>query len=66
MSHSTIHNGEVCEHKYGSVGFPVTKNESADGKKMLTNGMYRIHRIMTEEEIAQGKESRWTELEIHG
>lgn len=66
LPHASVQNGEVSEHKYGSVGFPVTKNESADGKKMLTNGMYRIHRIMTEEEIAQGKESRWTELEIHG
>ncbi|PAV65588.1 hypothetical protein WR25_12287 [Diploscapter pachys] len=28
--------------------------------------MARGHRILTEEEVAQGKTTRWTELEIHG
>lgn len=50
----------------GSAGLPVTKAENADGRKQLLNGMHRVHRIMTEEELAQGKQPRWTELEIHG
>lgn len=57
------------EHDYksgGSAGFPKTKAENADGKKQLSNGMYRQHRIMTDEELSAGKETRWMELEIHG
>ncbi|MFH4980361.1 hypothetical protein AB6A40_007070 [Gnathostoma spinigerum] len=55
------------EYKYGgSAGLPLTKNENSDGKKKLMNGMYRQHRILSEEEIAVGKETRWMELEIHG
>lgn len=50
----------------GSAGFPKTKAENADGKKQLSNGMYRQHRIMTDEEVAAGKQTRWMELEIHG
>ncbi|KHN84421.1 CCR4-NOT transcription complex subunit 6-like [Toxocara canis] len=50
----------------GSAGLPVTKAENAEGRKQLLNGMHRMHRIMTEEEIAQGKQPRWTELEVHG
>ncbi|VDN44990.1 unnamed protein product [Gongylonema pulchrum] len=47
-----------------SAGRPLTKQESNDGRKKLLNGMWRVHRIMTEEERAQGKQTRWTELEI--
>uniref|UniRef100_A0A914UJH7 Uncharacterized protein n=1 Tax=Plectus sambesii TaxID=2011161 RepID=A0A914UJH7_9BILA len=50
----------------GSAGFPKTKAECADGKKQLSNGMYRQHRIMTDEELNAGKGTRWMELEIHG
>lgn len=28
--------------------------------------MQRVHRILTDEELAQGKTTRWMELEIHG
>ncbi|VDN56441.1 unnamed protein product [Dracunculus medinensis] len=60
-------NGDTHEIKCGgSAGFPVTKAESSDGRKQLTNGMYRVHRILTDEEISEGKESEWTELEVHG
>ncbi|VDM96694.1 unnamed protein product [Thelazia callipaeda] len=63
MSNGDVHSFE----KYHiSAGLPLTRSESTDGKKKLPNGMYRVHRIMTEEELAQGKEPRWTELEIRG
>uniref|UniRef100_A0A914CJR2 poly(A)-specific ribonuclease n=1 Tax=Acrobeloides nanus TaxID=290746 RepID=A0A914CJR2_9BILA len=48
------------------VGMPVTKAESHEGRKQLSNGMYRIHRVLTDDEVAQGKGTRWTELEVHG
>lgn len=56
-------------HEYksgGNAGLPLTKTENPDGKKLISNGIYRVHRLMTEEEVAAGKQSRWTELEIHG
>ena len=28
--------------------------------------MNRVHRILSDEEISQGKQTRWMELEIHG
>ncbi|CAJ0579635.1 unnamed protein product, partial [Mesorhabditis spiculigera] len=65
-------NGEVTREDYKErevyvgVGLPVTKMEGSDGKKQLTNGMQRVHRILTEEELNQGKSTRWMELEIHG
>ncbi|CAI5447296.1 unnamed protein product [Caenorhabditis angaria] len=58
--------GEYKDKQGGGAGLPVTKGEVKDGKKMLPNGMSRVHRVYTEEEIAQGKSTRWTELEIHG
>lgn len=48
------------------VGFPVTRSENPDGKKQLSNGMYRQHRVYTDDEIALGRQTRWTELEVHG
>ncbi|CAD6197925.1 unnamed protein product [Caenorhabditis auriculariae] len=59
-------NGEYKDKQGGGAGLPVTKMENNDGKKTLTNGMSRVHRILTDEEINQGKQTRWTELEIHG
>lgn len=61
-------NGDAHGHERcaTSAGLPLTKSESTDGRKKLPNGMFRVHRIMTEEELAQGKEPRWTELEIRG
>uniref|UniRef100_A0AC35U3M6 Poly(A)-specific ribonuclease n=1 Tax=Rhabditophanes sp. KR3021 TaxID=114890 RepID=A0AC35U3M6_9BILA len=58
---------ELLDHKYGSViGAPVNKSEQLDGKKTGSNGTQRSHYIMTVDEIKQGKQSKWTELEIHG
>lgn len=47
------------------ISFDI-QTDGGDGKKQLTNGMSRVHQILTEEEIAQGKTTRWMELEIHG
>lgn len=52
--------------KEDGAGCPLTKSENAEGKKLLPNGMSRVHRIMTEEEILLGKPTRWTEMELHG
>lgn len=55
------------EYKYGgSAGFPLRKEENPDGKKQLSNGMCRTHRIMAREEVEAGRPTRWTELEVHG
>ncbi|CAI4228362.1 unnamed protein product [Auanema sp. JU1783] len=59
-------NGEYKEHYGSGAGLPLMKTDKNDGKKTLTNGLTRTHRLLTEEEIAQGKPARWTELEIHG
>ncbi|VDK87729.1 unnamed protein product [Litomosoides sigmodontis] len=63
-----LQNGDAYGHERcaTSAGLPLTKSESTDGRKKLPNGMLRVHRILTEEELAQGKEPRWTELEIRG
>lgn len=45
---------------------PLTRAENPDGKKIISNGVARIHRIYTEEEKARGCKTRWTELEVHG
>ncbi|OZC10291.1 CCR4-NOT transcription complex subunit 6-like family protein [Onchocerca flexuosa] len=63
LPNGDAHGHEKCAT---SAGLPLTKSESTDGRKKLPNGMLRVHRIMTEEELAQGKEPRWTELEIRG
>ncbi|KAK6058946.1 hypothetical protein COOONC_03457 [Cooperia oncophora] len=57
--------GEYKDKQGGGAGLPLTKVENNDGKKVLTNGMSRVHRILSEDEINQGKTTRWTELEIH-
>jgi hypothetical protein len=57
----------ITDYKDDSgVGMPVTKAESHEGRKQLSNGMYRVHRVLTDDEVNQGKGTRWTELEIHG
>lgn len=56
-------------HEYkngGNAGVPLSKIDNPDGKKIVSNGMARVHRLMSDEEITQGKQTRWTELEIHG
>lgn len=56
-------------HEYksgGNAGVPLSKADNPDGKKIVSNGMARVHRLMTDDEIAQGRQTRWTELEIHG
>uniref|UniRef100_A0A915CY62 poly(A)-specific ribonuclease n=1 Tax=Ditylenchus dipsaci TaxID=166011 RepID=A0A915CY62_9BILA len=56
-------------HEYksgGNAGVPLSKVENPEGKKVISNGISRVHRLLTDEEIAQGRQSRWTELEIHG
>ncbi|EYC40985.1 hypothetical protein Y032_0587g345 [Ancylostoma ceylanicum] len=58
--------GEYKDKQGGGAGLPLTKVENNEGKKVLTNGMSRVHRILSEDEINQGKTTRWTELEIHG
>ncbi|CAI2350728.1 unnamed protein product [Caenorhabditis sp. 36 PRJEB53466] len=57
---------EYKDKQGGGAGQPLTKSENNDGKKTLTNGMSRVHRILTDEEMANGRTMRWTELEIHG
>ncbi|EPB68847.1 hypothetical protein ANCCEY_12068 [Ancylostoma ceylanicum] len=57
--------GEYKDKQGGGAGLPLTKVENNEGKKVLTNGMSRVHRILSEDEINQGKTTRWTELEIH-
>lgn len=57
---------EYKDKQGGGAGQPLTKSENNDGKKTLTNGMSRVHRVLTEDEIASGRSTRWTELEIHG
>lgn len=55
------------EFKTGSIsGVPLSKAENPDGKKLITNGLYREHRFLNEEEVAQGKQTQWFELEVHG
>lgn len=54
-------------HEYksgGNLGVPLPKSENPDGKKIVSNNMARVHRILTDEEIAQGRQTRWTELEV--
>lgn len=65
-----MQNGDLTndykEKEHGGAGLPLTKAEGGDGKKQLTNGMSRMHRILSDEELAQGKQTRWMEMEIHG
>uniref|UniRef100_A0A1I7TX84 poly(A)-specific ribonuclease n=1 Tax=Caenorhabditis tropicalis TaxID=1561998 RepID=A0A1I7TX84_9PELO len=68
--HDVMASGEMTsEYKdkhCGGAGQPLTKSENNDGKKVLTNGMSRVHRVLTDDELASGRSTRWTELEIHG
>ncbi|EGT40060.1 hypothetical protein CAEBREN_19479 [Caenorhabditis brenneri] len=57
---------EYKEKPCGGAGQPLTKSENSDGKKLLSNGMLRVHRVLTDEEINNGRPTWWTELEIHG
>lgn len=41
-------------------------NNSNNGRHRVSNGMYRVHKILSAEEIASGKQTRWAELEIRG
>ncbi|EFP08483.1 hypothetical protein GCK72_014289 [Caenorhabditis remanei] len=57
---------EYKDKQCGGAGQPLTKAENPDGRKMLPNGMNRVHKVLTDEELAKGMSTRWTELEIHG
>lgn len=57
---------EYKDKQGGGAGQPLSKSENNEGKKTLTNGMSRVHRILTDDEMANGRTTRWTELEIHG
>ncbi|CAD5220592.1 unnamed protein product [Bursaphelenchus okinawaensis] len=53
-------------HYTGTVGLPLTKDEGSEGRKILKNGAQRTHRILSEDELSQGKQARWLEMEVHG
>ncbi|KAI6214452.1 Poly(A)-specific ribonuclease [Aphelenchoides besseyi] len=52
----------------GSAGLPITPEEIGDtqGRRTLRNQASRIHRLLSPEEIDNGKQARWLEIEIHG
>uniref|UniRef100_A0A914ID77 poly(A)-specific ribonuclease n=1 Tax=Globodera rostochiensis TaxID=31243 RepID=A0A914ID77_GLORO len=57
----------LCDFKAnGIAGCPMTRAENPDGKKVISNGLARVHRILTDEEQSRGCKTRWTELEVHG
>ncbi|KAL3114948.1 hypothetical protein niasHT_011384 [Heterodera trifolii] len=57
----------LCDFKSnGNAGCPLTRAENPDGKKVISNGLARIHRILTDEEQSRGCKTRWNELEVHG
>ncbi|KAI6218823.1 Leucine-rich repeat and Endonuclease exonuclease phosphatase domain containing protein [Aphelenchoides fujianensis] len=52
----------------GSAGMPLPAEEVGEnqGRRTLRNQASRIHRLLSPEEIENGKQARWLELEIHG
>ena len=53
----------------GSAGLPLDSSESvapAETRRTLRNHASRMHRVLTQDEIAMGKQARWLEIEIHG
>lgn len=50
----------------GMAGLPVTHEESAEGRRVLRNNASRTHRILSRDELENGKQARWLELEVHG
>uniref|UniRef100_A0A915JHY6 Uncharacterized protein n=1 Tax=Romanomermis culicivorax TaxID=13658 RepID=A0A915JHY6_ROMCU len=55
---------------YKSAGLFVPKNDGENalstGRYRVSNGMYRVHRILSPDEIITGKQTAWLELEIRG
>lgn len=51
----------------GTAGLPVTSEEaSTEGRRTLRNSASRTHRVLNDDEIHNGKQARWLELEVHG
>ncbi|CAD5227343.1 unnamed protein product [Bursaphelenchus xylophilus] len=53
-------------HYSGSAGLPLSKDDGSENRKILKNGAQRTHRILNEDELSQGKQARWLEMEVHG
>lgn len=43
-----------------------SENNANNGRHRVSNGMYRVHKILSTEEVAAGKQTNWAELEIKG
>jgi len=50
----------------GMAGLPVTHEENSEGRRTLRNSASRTHRILSRDELENGKQARWLELEVHG
>jgi hypothetical protein len=51
----------------GKAGLPVTSEDNIpDGRRTLQNSASRTHRVLNDDEIHNGKQARWLELEVHG
>jgi hypothetical protein len=51
----------------GKAGLPVTLDQSTtEGRKILRNSASRTHRLLSADELENGKQARWLELEVHG
>lgn len=60
---------------YKSVNLFAPRSSSAEcngetssvvGRHRVSNGMYRVHKILSAEEVAAGQQTRWLELELRG
>lgn len=50
----------------GMAGLPVSSEENIEGRRTLQNSASRTHRILNNDELQNGKQARWLELEVHG
>ena len=52
----------------GMAGLPVAAEENPDGqgRRILQNGASRVHRVLSPDELENGKQARWLELANHG
>lgn len=50
----------------GMAGLPVSSEENIEGRRTLQNSASRTHRILNSDELQNGKQARWLELEVHG
>jgi Leucine-rich repeat (LRR) protein len=51
---------------HGMSGLPVTTEENPEGRRTLRNNASRTHRLLSRDELENGKQARWLELEVHG